>query len=61
MSRMGKEPGESRLEVARGRLELNLRHKASTLTSKPHPNGDFVRAFADALRDILNHERRRAA
>jgi hypothetical protein len=61
MSRMGKEPGESRLEGARGRLELNLRHKRSALTPKPNPNGDFVRAFADALRDILNHERRRAA
>jgi hypothetical protein len=61
MSRMGKEPGESRLEGARGPLELNLRHKRAALRPTPNPNGDFVRAFADALRDILNHERRRAA
>lgn len=61
MSRMGKEPGESRLEGARGLLELNLRHKQAAPGATPNPNGDFVRAFADALRDILNHERRRAA
>ncbi len=61
MSRMGKEPGESRLEGARGRLELNLQHKRPALAPATNPNGDFVRAFADALRDILSHERRRAA
>ncbi len=61
MSRMGKDRGESRLEGAEGRLELGLSRKQAAFTPTPGKNGDFVRAFADALRDILNHERRRAA
>jgi hypothetical protein len=61
MSRMGKDRGESRLASAEGRSELNLSHRRGALGPPPGKNGDFVRAFADALRDILNHERRRRA
>jgi hypothetical protein len=56
---MGKETGEARLENGSERIDLRSRRRQTE--PPPMANGDFVRAFADALRDILNHERRRAA
>jgi hypothetical protein len=42
-------------------MELRLRRKQGSGAPAAIETGDFVRAFADALRDILNHERPRAA
>jgi hypothetical protein len=55
MSRMAKDRGEVRTGSSRERHTLRSRHEAS---SPPFPalEGDFERAFADALRDILRHE-----
>jgi hypothetical protein len=58
---MGKGRGVARLEEAAGRMELRLRRKQGSGAPAAIEKGDFVRAFADALRDILNHERPRAA
>lgn len=56
MSAMAKDRGEQwpGLPIS----QLQSRRKRSV---PPEANQTFVRAFADALRDILRHERRRAA
>jgi hypothetical protein len=54
MSRMAKGRGEQ----SRVQLSAEGRRKRS---ATGRSNTRFVRAFADALRDILQHERRRAA
>jgi hypothetical protein len=57
MSRMRKDRGDARID---GRAERRL---SGLQIERPGPSGeaDFERAFVDALRDILMHERRRAA
>jgi hypothetical protein len=58
MSRMAKGRGED----SRVQLSAASRRKRSGEGRSPNErNARFVRAFADALRDILRHERRRAA
>jgi hypothetical protein len=58
MSRMAKGRGEH----SRVQLSAEGRRKRATATGDASGRGSrFVRAFADALRDILQHERRRAA
>jgi len=60
MSRMGKDRGE----VGHGGGRSSSKRQAlQSGRGRPPPtfDGDFDRAFADALRDILLHERRRRA
>jgi hypothetical protein len=61
MSRMGKGRGEARVEDAAASDEPQPRRRRGSGAPAAGDEGDFVRAFADALRDILTHERRRAA
>jgi hypothetical protein len=53
MSRMAKGRGEQ------SRVQLSAEGRRKRIAGRT--NSRFVRAFADALRDILQHERRRAA
>jgi hypothetical protein len=54
MSRMAKGRGEQ------SRVQLSVAGRRKR-TAGGGSNSRFVRAFADALRDILKHEQRRAA
>jgi hypothetical protein len=60
MSRMAKDRGDTKAHAKRDDVMVSRR-------SSRHPRVDesqaieFERAFADALRDILMHERQRAA
>jgi hypothetical protein len=54
---MRKDRGDGRID---GAAERRASHSSSE-RSGPVREGEFVLAFADALRDILRHERRRAA
>jgi hypothetical protein len=60
MSRMGKDREEVRTV---GDSKAPRRRQLQSRGDLPPPvlEGDFERAFADALGDILRHERRRAA
>jgi hypothetical protein len=57
MSRMRKDRGDGRTD---GAAERRASHSGGEGPG-PVREGEFVLAFADALRDILRHERRRAA
>jgi len=57
MSRMRKDRGDARDNGVAERRDSRSRGERRG----PVREGEFVRAFADALRDILMHERRRAA
>ncbi len=56
MSRMGMDRGEASTDGLAERRRTQSRGEQLA-----HQKAEFERAFADALRDILNHERRRAA
>jgi hypothetical protein len=56
MSRMAKHRGEP--SPRNGAVHARSRRRRAVAADS---NRDFVRAFADALRDILRHERRHAA
>jgi hypothetical protein len=56
MTEMAKETG-ARASGTQGAEQRSRRKRGNVGDS----NHSFVRAFADALRDILHHERRRAA
>jgi hypothetical protein len=57
MSRMREDRGDARTD---GRAERRL-SRLQVERAGPTREADFERAFVDALRDILMHERRRAA
>jgi hypothetical protein len=57
MSRMVSDRREAKAGGKADRTQPQFLHEGAP----PNLEGDFERAFADALRDILNHERRRAA
>lgn len=57
MSRMRKQRGDAQRDGVAERRASRLEGERRG----PAREGEFVRAFADALRDILVHERRRAA
>jgi hypothetical protein len=62
MSRMQKDRGEARGDASGARLRVRAKaSKGSGAQLDVAHEGEFARAFADALRDILIHERRRAA
>jgi hypothetical protein len=55
MSRMAKDRGEAKTGGATERREIPSR----TMRDPQIQEGEFVRAFADALQDILLHDRSR--
>jgi hypothetical protein len=59
MRTMANETGEQSPEFSTAQALGSRRRRATPNTA--HSNGHFVAAFADALRDILREERRRAA
>ena len=62
MSRMQKDRGDARTDgLAERRLAGSGGLRGLRERQGSGKKSDFARAFADALRDILTHERRRAA
>jgi hypothetical protein len=65
MSRMAKDRGVSQNGHASERRQRAVGRGATSASGDERSGGNrdahFVQAFADALRDILVHERRRAA
>jgi hypothetical protein len=53
--------GKDRGEVRSSGVDLRRPRRSRREPAAPNRDGEFARAFADALRDILLHERRRAA
>ena len=61
MSRMAKDRGEGRTGGSRERHRVSSQREGSSPPPSDPLDGDFDRAFADALRDILRHEQGRHA
>ncbi len=61
MSRMRKDRGDARTDGLAERRAGSGGSRGLRVRQGPGRESDFARAFADALRDILMHERRRAA
>jgi hypothetical protein len=61
MSRMAKDRGDGRTGSSHERHKISSQRDGSSPPSSGPVEGDFERAFADALRDILLHEQGRHA